>query len=56
MITEAFCINSNWKVGGKNFKQEYGCFKTTFYPAFPFLLNLVHIRCIQDGYTAIQLK
>lgn len=34
-----------------------GCFKTTFYPVFIFLLNLMHIRrCIQDGYKAIQLK
>ena len=52
-----FCINNNWRVGGKNIKQKHGCFKTTFYSAFIFVLNFVNSRrYIQDGYKAIQLK
>lgn len=49
MTTKLILPNSswclyNWRVGGENIKQKYECFKTTFYPAFNFLLNLTHIR------------
>lgn len=33
-----------WRVGGENIQQKYEHLKTTFYPAFNFLLNLMHIR------------
>lgn len=47
----------NWKVGREDIKQKYEHFKTTFYPAFNFLLNLMHIRrYIQYFCKDIQLK